>query len=39
VLAYESAVNNKQWDGAAEDWEQQDPIVLAHKQWAAEQPR
>ena len=37
VLAYESAVISKQWDGAVEDWEQQHPIVMAHQQWAAEQ--
>ena len=39
VLAYESAVISKQLDGAVEDWEQRDTIVLAHKQWAAEQAR
>ena len=39
VLAYESAVISKQRDGAIEDWEQRDPIVLAHKQWTAEQAR
>jgi len=37
VLAYESALISKQWDGAVEDWEQQHPFVRAHKQWTAEQ--
>ena len=27
MLAYESALISKQWDGAVEDWEQQHPIV------------
>ena len=39
VLTYESAVISKQWDGAVEDWEQRDPIVMDHKQWATEQAR
>ena len=39
VLAYERAVISKQRDGAVEEWEQRDPIVLAHKQWTAEQAR
>ena len=29
VLAYESAVISKQWDGAVEDWGQQHSIVMA----------
>ena len=34
VLAYESAVIGKQQDKAIGDWEQQHPVVQAHKQWA-----
>ena len=38
ALAYESAVISKQRDQAIKDWEEQH-LVCAHKQWAAERPR
>ena len=39
LLAYESAVISKQRDQAIKDWEEQHPLVQAHKQWTNRQSR